>query len=369
MKQAKNTVLLIDDNYNSFIDGLNLAGKADRLRVVGFESIEKGVKGFRESQDSVGAILLDLSFSPGKYEGVEGIEKIRSINRLVPVIILTGSQSADDLKMAVNCMQTGAFNYVLKSNLDPASLFKMLKVAIRQYESNTENERHTKLKEEFVDKISDYEKMLHTTEMIVTDLLNGQMMFHPTIETRIKEFKSFYNKLLSKEEKEGIILDPFKRLTDIAGMRVIFYNTMDLEKAVSLFQSSDDFLSTDGSIAIKPDDKRNTFGYRAVHFDVKINSTKRVHLKEYTCIKEIPCEIQFKTIFAHSWSKVHHAFSYKQNGSVALDDDTRNMLNKDFKEAAKSFEEIENEITELCKKYAEATNKALTETNSVKNNK
>jgi ppGpp synthetase/RelA/SpoT-type nucleotidyltranferase len=356
MKQTKNTILLIDDDFAGFIGGLALAAKSFQLKVIGFESIEKGLEKFQHNQDKIGAILLDLSFTSGKYEGVEGLEKIKSINNLIPVIILTGSQSANDLKMAVSCMKNGAFNYVLKTNLDPASLFEMLKVAIRQYENNAAIERHTKLKEEFIAKVSAYSKMLHTSEMIVSDLLKGQMMFPPTIEKRIKEFKSFYNKLLSKEEKEGAIADPFKRLTDVAGMRVIFYNTVDLEKAVSLILSSDDFLSIDGITTIKADDKSNSFGYRAVHFDVKVNPAKRLHLKEYEGIEEIPCEIQFKTIFAHSWSKVHHAFSYKQNGTVALDGETQKMLNEDFNEAAKNLEDIENQITILCKKYAAATN-------------
>ena len=356
MKQVKNTILFIDDDYASFIDGLNLAAKQFNLSFIGVGSIENGLLEFQKKQEILGAILLDLSFTPGKYEGVEALEKIKSINSLIPVIIFTGSESGKDLDMAVKCMANGAFNYVLKRN-DPSSLFEMLKVAIRQYEINADNARWVKLKDEFTEKISFYSKMLHTSEIIVSDLLKGQMMFPPSFEKRIKEFKSFYSKILSKEEKEGYISEPFKRLTDVAGMRVIFYNAIDLEKAVSLLQASDDFLSIDGMSPIQADDKTYTFGYRAVHFDVKVNPRKRLHLKEYEGIEEIPCEIQFKTIFAHSWSKVHHAFSYKQNGTVALDSETQKILNEDFNVAAKNLEDIENQITILCKKYAETTNK------------
>jgi len=137
---------------------------------------------------------------------------------------------------------------------------------------------------------------------------------------------------------------------------VIFYNATDLEKAVEIIKSSKDFLAIDGSSSIVADDKTNTFGYRAVHFDLKINPALRLHLKEYEGIDDIPCEIQFKTIFAHSWSKFHHAFSYKQNGTVALNAETQMMLNEDFNVAAKNLEDIENQITALCKKYADATN-------------
>jgi len=356
MTKGKDTILLIDDDFSNFIDGLAIAAKDNQLKMEGSSSIANGIEYFRANQDSVGAILLDLSFTQGNYEGVEGLVQIRTINQLVPVIILTGGNSKNELNKAVECMQKGAYHYFLKGELDIPTLFLTITKAIQQYDINEENERHSKLKEEFISKLPTYNKMLNTTEIIISNLLNGAMMLPPTIEGRVKEFKSFYYKLLSKEKKEGKISEPFKRITDIAGFRVIFYNAMDLEKAVEIIKSSKDFLAIDGSSSIVADDKTNTFGYRAVHFDLKINPALRLHLKEYKGIDDIPCEIQFKTIFAHSWSKVHHAFSYKQNGTVALNAETQKMLNEDFNVAAKNLEDIENQITTLCKKYADATN-------------
>ncbi|MCZ2392987.1 MAG: hypothetical protein LC105_03905 [Chitinophagales bacterium] len=356
MKKEKNTILLIDDDFNGFIESLSLPAKAFQLDVVGFETIESGIEYFSLNQESVGAILLDLSFTPSNYEGVEGLVQIRNINQLVPVIILTGGNSKNELSKAVECMQKGAYHYFLKGKLDIPTLFLTLTKAIQQYDVHEENKRYFKLKEEFISKLPTYNKMFHTTEMIVSDLLKNEMMFQPTFEGRVKEFKSFYNKLLSKEKKEGRIVEPFKRITDISGFRVIFYNSIDLERAVEIIKSSKDFLPIDGNSSIVADDKTNTFGYRAVHFDLKINPTLRLHLKEYEGIDDIPCEIQFKTIFAHSWSKVHHAFSYKQNGTVALNSETQKMLNDDFNMAAKNLEDIENQITELCRKYAADTN-------------
>lgn len=351
MKQQKKTILLIDDDYKKFIDVLSLAATAFQLNIIGFDTIENGLIEFQSKKDKIGAILLDLSFTKGNYEGVEGVEKIRAINQLVPVVILTGSQSSNDLTMAVNCMKNGAFNYILKTNLDPISLFEMLKVAIRQYESKATFDREFQLKEEYYSKISCYVKMLRTTEMIVSDLLMDQMMFFPSIEKRIKEFNSFYNKLLIKEEMEGLIEHPFKRFTDIAGLRMIFYNSSDLEKAVQILQSSDDFLSNNGALEIIADNKTNSFGYRAYHFDVKINPEKRLNLKEYNGIEDIPCEIQFKTIFAHSWSTVYHALAYKQKNKKSLNERQYQLLKNDFNNAAKKLEVIENQISILCKKH------------------
>lgn len=365
MNNKKNIILLIDDDYNCFIANLLPPAKQFNLQINGFETLEEGINEFQIIQNKVGAILLDLSFTVENYEGLEGLKKIKSINQHVPVIILTGSQSSDDLKMAVTCMQNGAFNYVLKTNFDITSLFEMIKVAIGQYQNAAENERHSKLKEEYVKQISAYEKMLHTSEMIVSDLLKEQVLFPPTIEKRIKEFKSFYNKLLSKEEKEGTIVEPLKRLSDVAGIRVIFYNTYDLDKAISLIESSNDFCSIEGT-SVKADDKSTKLGYRAVHFDVKLNPAKRLHLNEYKAIGDTPCEIQFKTIFAHSWSKVYHAFSYKQNSIIKLDTETQKQISESFDEAAKKLEDIEIHINKLCNQYEEVVKK-LTAANSNKN--
>ena len=299
----------------------------------------------------IGAVLLDLSFTTNNYEGVEALHSIKKSYTLLPVIILTGSQSEKDMAMAVNCMRDGAFNYLSKMNFDPVSLFKMLRVAVNQYQANLELERHTSLKEEYRSKIHLYEQMSQATEMILKNILKDKLMFVPTFESRIKEFKSFYEKIGAKEKSEGQIDDPFTRFSDLAGLRVVFYNSMDMQKAVLLLQESDDFIDIETGSKLVADDKSKIYGYRAVHFDVKINPEKRLHLEEYKVLSNIPCEIQFKTIFAHSWSKVYHALSYKQIDEIKLTPDEEQQLGEDFKEAATQLESIEQHITDLCSKY------------------
>ena len=157
--------------------------------------------------------------------------------------------------------------------------------------------------------------------------------------------------------KEGEkIENPFKRITDIVGFRVIFYNAEDLIKAVEILKKSKDFLQKNGNKDIVEDDISKKMGYRAVHFDLIVNPEKRKDLKEYEGVFDIPCEIQFKTIFAHSWSKVHHAISYKR--SVALNKGDQDNLDKAFTAAAAALGNIEKQITKLCKNYAKTTDVA-----------
>ena len=349
--EHSNTILLIDDSYTKFIDGLSAVGKSHGFNIQAFASVRAGIDFLNENQNLVGAVLLDLSFTPNNFEGLAALQEIKKSNALIPVLMLSGNQSEKEMVMAVECMRSGAFNYVVKTNFDPVSLFLMLKVAISQYDENTERERHSTLKEEYRSCIANYDKMMQTTEMILTNMFNGKLMFQPAFEGRLKEFKSFYDKIKSKEQKEGFIVNPFQRFSDLAGLRVVFYNAADMLKAIEILQSATDFVDMKTGKELVADDKGKEYGYRAVHFDVVLNENKRLHLEEYQSLKGIPCEVQFKTIFAHSWSKVSHALSYKGSEVMNLTEAEQEQLGEDFKNAAKNLESIEKDITTLCEKY------------------
>lgn len=351
MKPGLHTILLIDDSYSKFIEGFVSVSKTNGYIIQAFANIKEGLAFLETNETEIGAVLLDLSFTPNNFEGIEALQKIKIKNALLPVIMLAGSQSEKDMSQAVACMREGAFNYVVKTNFDLVSLFRMLKVAISQYKSNTELERHTALKEEYRSKIVAHEKMLYTTEMILQNILKGKLMFFPTFEGRVKTFKSFYDKIKQKEKIEGFIADPFARFNDLAGLRVVFYNAVDMQKAVELLQAADDFVDAKKGSSLVADDKEKSYGYRAFHFDVRLNEPKRLYLEEYQMLSNIPCEVQFKTIFAHSWSKVYHALSYKQMDEMNLSNLEQQNLDADFKEAAQNLESIEQQITDLCRKY------------------
>lgn len=351
MEGTSQTILLIDDSHSKFSVGFAKVGKSYGFTIHAFDSIQAGLLFLSLNEKEIVAVLLDLSFTPNKYEGVEALQQIKKNNALLPVIMLPETYSEKDIETAVNCLKAGAFNYVVKKDLNPASLFPMLKVAVRQYVVNTDLHRYNSLKEEYANKVPMYEQMLNTTEMILKNTFQNKLMFSPTFEKRIKGFNSFYDKVLSKEKEEGNITEPFKRVTDIAGLRVVFYNSADMLKAIQLLTAANDFKNVKAVGELKGDDKSKTYGYRAVHFDVKINSEKRMHLDEYKILSEVPCEIQFKTIFAHSWSKVYHALSYKEIGELKLSTEEKEKLDADFKTAAKDLEAIEKQITDLCAKY------------------
>lgn len=212
--------------------------------------------------------------------------------------------------------------------------------------------RYRKLKEEFSRNVNKYDLMLQASEMIIRNILNGNLMFPPQFEKRTKDFESFYKKILRKEQSESEITDPFARFSDFAGLRIIFYNTSDLDKAVKLIENSGDFVNFREGEKLKSDDKSKEFGYRAVHLDVKLEPRRRCRLLEYKNLKDIPCEIQLTTVFAHAWSKVHHALSYKDNREMPLTEGEREELDIAFREAAKNLKRVEDEITRLSNVFS-----------------
>lgn len=350
IQKTQFTIIFIDDNFSQYLETLSIVANSFGFNIEAFSNVVEGLTYLKVHYKNIGAVILDIGFPEMELQGIDALIQIKSNYTFLPVIMLTGGDSEKDIETVVACMKVGAANYVGKAKLNPIYLFQVIQSAFQQYQTNLETERHKILEEEYRNIYSVYEKMLYTTEMIIKNILNSKLMFPPTFEGRVKTFKSFYDKLKDKEIIEGFIEDPFKRITDIAGLRVIFYNAVDLQNAVELLKVANDFLDNKEGSSLIPDDKSKSFGYRAVHFDVKLNAAKRLHLEEYQVLSNIPCEVQFKTIFAHSWSKVHHALSYKEIGEMKLTLDDQQKLDEDFIESAKKLESIEQQITALCAK-------------------
>lgn len=99
-------ILIIDDD----IDMCQLLSRF--LKRSGFEASfavngNKGIKAFQDERFDL--VLCD--FRLGDKEGVEVLKEIKDINPQVPVIIITGYS---DIKIAVNVIKQGAYDYITK---------------------------------------------------------------------------------------------------------------------------------------------------------------------------------------------------------------------------------------------------------------
>ena len=126
------------------------------------------------------------------------------------------------------------------------------------------------------------------------------------IESRIKSPQSIVGKL----QKKGYPLSAKsarEHLMDIAGIRVVCYYISDIYAIAELLSTRDDFKL----VKIK-DYIRNPkpSGYRSLHIIAMVP----VYLA--TCRKEVPVEIQIRTIAMDFWASLEHQLRYKTTSTV-----------------------------------------------------
>ena len=126
------------------------------------------------------------------------------------------------------------------------------------------------------------------------------------IESRIKSPQSIVGKL----QKKGYPLSAKsaqKHLMDIAGIRVVCYYVNDIYAIAELLSTRDDFKLVKIKDYIR---SPKPSGYRSLHMIVMVP----VYLA--TCRREVPVEIQIRTIAMDFWASLEHQLRYKTDSTV-----------------------------------------------------
>lgn len=100
------SVLLVDDERD-FLETLLKRLQKRRIKVTGANSGEEALKIIKTTQPDV--VVLDVRM-PG-MNGIQTLKEIKKIKPLVEVIMLTGHAN---LEIAVEGMEAGAFDYLMK---------------------------------------------------------------------------------------------------------------------------------------------------------------------------------------------------------------------------------------------------------------
>ena len=129
-------VLLIDDERD-FLETLVKRLRKRNLEVSGANSGEEALRVLRETPMDV--VVLDVRM-PG-MDGIQVLREIKTINPLIQVIMLTGHASVE---VAVEGMELGAFDYLMK----PANLDELLYKIQDAYKAKTiQEQKIARLKE------------------------------------------------------------------------------------------------------------------------------------------------------------------------------------------------------------------------------
>lgn len=133
MEEIFKNILFIDDQYESYLPVLEPIAYESGYAISVSEKVTDGIIFLHAYSAVTDVVILDLSFPTGEMQGKEGLRDIIRLFPHIPVIILTDSDTADDLGIVVECMKLGAYNYVGKSTLNPVYLFQVIHKAVDDY--------------------------------------------------------------------------------------------------------------------------------------------------------------------------------------------------------------------------------------------
>ena len=191
---------------------------------------------------------------------------------------------------------------------------------------------------------------------------NLKLASMPTFKTRIKDFNSYYKKLLRVRPK-SIGKQNLPTLTDLLGIRVICAFLEDLKTVEEQISKIFKIIEIERKGA---DRTFSEFGYESIHFLVEIPDEFKTD--KDTVPDGLVCEIQVRTILQDAWAEVEHELVYKSefspfdlplrrklaslNASLSLSDiifqeirDYQNKLNKELDCRRESFYDKADNIT------------------------
>ncbi|MBR6153421.1 MAG: GTP pyrophosphokinase family protein [Treponema sp.] len=178
-------------------------------------------------------------------------------------------------------------------------------------------------------------KQITTKFEILEDEFESRHMRNPieTITSRIKDPMSIVEKL----QRKGLSLtidNMVNKLYDIAGIRVTCPFISDVYHVTQMLLQQDDIDLIEMKDYIK---NPKPSGYRSLHVIVKVG----VYFSDQK--REIPVEIQIRTIAMDFWASLEHQLHYKKDYKMPED------ISKELKEIADTITENDRRMQELAK--------------------
>ncbi|XDD53000.1 GTP pyrophosphokinase family protein [Leptospira sp. WS4.C2] len=171
-------------------------------------------------------------------------------------------------------------------------------------ENNTDINKYPEL-------IQSYTSFAKKIEELLSSLLKSHDIKTASIESRIKTFESFKEKIKRPEKS---YLNPFQDITDIVGLRIITYLNSDLPVIGNILKR--EFNLDIKNCVIKSSElNSNEFGYLSDHYIITLSDSRKV-LPEWKPYSTIKVELQVRTLLQHAWAAIQHSLEYKSKDTV-----------------------------------------------------
>lgn len=162
------------------------------------------------------------------------------------------------------------------------------------------------------------------------------------VESRVKPVNSILKKYLPSSKR---VWPEYEKLEDIAGVRVICPTRSGIQ-AIEQFLLS----NRARAVGVRPhtaiSNSRRDYtniptqdGYRALHLILEVETRMQNGGKQ-----TVPCEVQLRTMFQHTWAAISHAILYRASKKL------RRRYSKELKEAGRALEHFEQLTEKLTDK-------------------
>lgn len=196
-----------------------------------------------------------------------------------------------------------------------------------------------------------YGDLCAVMKRIIEDILKRRVIQVHSVEARAKDAMSFGKKAgkpSDTDPEKPKYPAPLTDITDLAGIRIITFFPKTLVAIDEML--SDEFVILDRIDKEEKLIQEETFGYKSVHYLLKLNST-RIQLPEYNKYRDATAEVQVRTILQHAWAEIEHDIQYKSSAAIPKDIRRRFIALAGLLEIAdKEFQEIQDDDRALTNK-------------------
>jgi len=215
-----------------------------------------------------------------------------------------------------------------------------------------------------------FESLANKVADIIKENIEEKNVQYHSVSSRRKSLESFTAK--AKEEK---YTDPVNQIKDMAGVRVITYLETDVSRIAKIVEGLFD-IDLSNSLDQSQLLGSNKLGYRSVHYIAKFDQN-RCKLPENERYKDLPFEIQIRSLLQHAWAEIEHDRNYKFGGKLPTELERRFYLvagaleiaNHEFVAIATEIDKYKAEVIQDLKSgdlNIEVTTASLTEYLSTK---
>jgi len=172
----------------------------------------------------------------------------------------------------------------------------------------------SQLRSEYESKYKLFRQLIDTVKFSINKEIKRKKIKIHSFPHRIKKIDSFIDKIQKKQVK-----DPFNEIHDLVGLRIVCLFFSDLQLIRDILINNFSIIKEENKI---DDTDVDIFGYMSLHYKAKLKDIESD--SDYKNIKNIPFEIQVRTIAQDAWASISHYLDYKQGSNIP------NNLRRDF---------------------------------------